>query len=119
MSQLRKYFIRPLWWLALNGGVAYCGYLGVNGNRGAANVYLFSVFVSAFVWCFVVAAKEEPSLKKTLSHGRSVPAFFSSTLDLVSCGYLIWHSWWFTGIAVLVSWMCESAIFSESKKDKE
>lgn len=106
---------RFLLWLLINGAFASCAWLGVNGNIGAGRVFVFFAWLMAIMYslCSLVPEEKKVEIRK---HGRSVPSWVSHGFDISICCLLIWHGWWFTGVAVILMTLAELGIYGVEKK---
>ena len=109
---------RPLLWVILNGLVAWCAWAGVvEGSIGAGRVVIFTAWLVALTGYAVVLAPEHIA-KEVAQEGRSVPSWVAQTYDAAMIVLLVWHGWWWTGIAFMISMLIETSLYTPKTNDK-
>ena len=104
--------VRLFTWIIPNGAMVWCALVGVNGNIGAGRVLVLAAWFFAVVNCLVAITSKHVAAKIT-AKGRSVPAWISHGFDVAMIVFLVWHGWWFTGIAFILLTIAEADIYSE------
>ena len=90
---------RILYWLAVNGVFAASLYLGLErGIEGAANVAQFMAWWS-FAMAILAAFKSDKVVEAIREKPSSVPRWVDVTFDVAATLVLVWHAWWWTGLA--------------------
>jgi hypothetical protein len=63
----------------------------------------------------ILAFFNDSVTKKVAAEGRSIPSWFSHGMGMFFISTLVWHGWFFTAIAFLISELIEYAIFYPEK----
>lgn len=97
-------------WSAVNAGMGWLAWLAVHGNGGAANLLAFISWFFAVVYWANLGSKD---CRKTASSiGRTVPQWASTLMDVVLIGFLVWHGFWWTGIALTLAFVAYEGIYN-------
>ncbi len=97
-------------WAVMNGLFAWCMWLAlVEASEGARNVLIFVTWLYG-VLCWV-AVSDGDIRKNVKKKGRVIPAALSHGVGLAYIVVLIWHGWWWTGIAWTMIEACEATIY--------
>jgi hypothetical protein len=112
----KKRLYRILVWIITNGLLAFLAVqAAVYGNAGAGNIVVFAVWFFTIVyllslWVLSTPVPEAEELRKTLKNKFSVPAWVSTVYDVGLTLFFVWHSWWFTAVAMAVMHFLELCI---------
>lgn len=108
--------VRLISWTTLNGALVWCAWEGVNGNVGAGRVLVFVAWFFVVVYCLVSAAPKHLTAK-AVAKGRSVPARIAQGFDVIMIVFLVWHGWWFTGIAFVLTTILDTCLYSKPNSE--
>lgn len=108
--------IRLITYILINGIFSSALYLGLEqGIAGAANVAQFMAW-----WSFVNAVLSLLFWEKIVQHmrenPRSVPAWINNALDFCAIFFMVWHGWWWTGIAYAIHWILFTGLRADADK---
>ena len=85
----------------------------VQGVEGAANCVL------VLFWFFSIGALFSGSddfIASLRERGRVIPVWLDVPWDAVIVGTLVWHGWWWTGVAYLLANCCLYAAWDKAEK---
>ena len=103
--------IRLIKWAIFNGAFLWCAWIAVEGNVGAGRLLAFAMWILAIL--FSLSTLNPEACKLIRKKGRVVSAWMSYGCDLALIGLLVWHGWWWTGIAALIIMVSTIVIFTE------
>lgn len=109
--------MKVAFWFAVNAGICWLAWLAVHGSGGAANLLAFISWFFAVVYWANLGSKDLQ--KNAQSIGRTVPQWVSILVDGVLIGFLVWHGFWWTGIALTLSLVGYEAIFNGKTGSRE
>ena len=113
-----KKSLKALIWFVQNILLCLLAWAAVQGSVGAGNLLIFVCwFLAILMFVGSTFAKQINFNASELE--RSVPQSVSTIFDLVVAGFLVWHGWWFTAIAVVIYWICNESLHNSKKKKTE
>jgi hypothetical protein len=103
-----------LHWIIMNGLLALCAWLAINGSIGAERVFCFfaiAIGLLQFAGSFLDEVREAAQRK-----GRFIPSWIAHGTGLSFVAMCVWQGWIFTGIAMLLGELGEAAIYHKKEK---
>lgn len=105
---------RAFRWFLFNGLCSTACWYGVNGVKGAANVYMFFLGVSVFTGIIIRFSKE--TRDKMKSKGPSVPLWVSVPYDITMITFLVWNDWWWSAFGVMLTMIFEAGTYIDDEE---
>lgn len=88
-------------------------YFAVNGNIGAARLYIFLTWLVLICYAFTLFTNTKLKASSYLVHE---PALVSWLIALSFVGVLVWHGWWPTAVASMINQLFFSCIQHDIRK---
>lgn len=109
--------LRVLKWLFINAGLAACAYYAViENNEGFARLYQFYAWVGhtcSFITAFNDDLREQ-ALKRDPT--PAVPLWLNNSIDTALCLFFVYHGWWMTAIATLLSVLALEKLYEKKEE---
>ena len=96
-------------WIVLNSAILWLAWEAVGGNKGAGNLLVFIAWFFAVLTVTGAIFIKEMKPKKT-DFQRSVPSHVGALFELFLACFLAWHGWFFTAVAVILTWAAQENI---------
>jgi hypothetical protein len=104
-----------LHWIIINGLLALCAWLAINGSIGAERVFCFFTIAMGllqFAGSFLDDIRETAQ-----KNGRFIPSWIARGAGLSFVAMCAWQGWIFTGIAILLGALGEDAIYHKKNEN--
>jgi len=124
---MKKYLTAISKWILINGFIAACFYFGITFHNGLAQlaqvitwVVCFLTFAVTLLYCG--SSDEAKKLRLELIASRKgtyhIPAWVNLSYDMILAAFLAYHSFVFTGVALLAAFFFMKILHEKLKEEK-
>ncbi len=105
-----------IYFIIFNAMLSWLAWEGINGNEGAGRLLSFIAWVFGLlkINTGIVRAKFINTSEK-----RILPAQLTHGFGIILISFLVWHGWWFTAIALMLSQIGQALVYLPKDEPKD